>query len=207
MDLHDQRIACLRMAIKMGCTPDTAIQVAMDLMGFVDSGIIPSPSKATTPDPVGACGTVLAPPAAAELAATPTPQAASEPQAQAPDAAPVAAVAARSPHEGGAAMVIGVAAATAVPPSLEPALSAAAPGATGVEAPAADAALAPQSVAPEMASPDVAPVTAALDVAGPDVRAAAPAVNPEERPETSAASAPFANLPSSRVAERAPAEE
>src|SRR5215475_16217647 len=107
MDLQDQRIACLRMAIDMGCTPDTAIGVAMGLMDFVASGTIPPPSKAATPDPVAACGTVLAAPAAAELTATtPVPQVAAEPQ--------VPAAPSPSPE------------AVAPPPALEPVLTAAA---------------------------------------------------------------------------------
>src|SRR5215472_9059818 len=99
MDLHDQRIACLRMAIDMGCTPDTAIQVAMDLMGFVASGTNPSPAKTATPDPVSACGTVLAAPAATELTAAPASEGATEPQAKAPESGPADGAPSSTPAE------------------------------------------------------------------------------------------------------------
>src|SRR5215813_7350276 len=114
MDLHDQRIACLRMAIDMGCTPDTAIRVATDLMDFVASGTIPSPSQVAAPDPVAACGTVLAAPAAEELTTTPAPQVADEPQAPAAPSPPPEVVAAPTQ--------VAAAESTAAPSALEPVL-------------------------------------------------------------------------------------
>ena len=57
----------------------TSIRVAMDLMGFVASGILPSLAKGATPDPVAACGTVLAATAAGHLPAAPVAEVTTEP--------------------------------------------------------------------------------------------------------------------------------
>src|SRR5262245_28341013 len=200
MDLHDQRIACLRMAIDMGCTPDTAVQVAMDLMGFVASGTLPPPSKAATPDPVAACGTVLAAPAAAELTATPATEATPERQAAAPEsgatdgapssrpagAASAAPLAAPSPPPV-ALTGIAVAEVTVVPSSLEPA---AAGDITAVAEPARAGALAanPPSTEAAMdgstAEKDGSPV---LDPSEPDASVAHEMALPYAVPTTAAA--------------------
>ena len=77
MNLHDQRIACLRMAIDMGCKPDLVIQVASDLMGFVMSGATSpaaAPStEAASAEAIAACGTALPMAEAAVLAAAQPP--------------------------------------------------------------------------------------------------------------------------------------
>ena len=87
MDLHDQRVACLQMAINMGCKPDTVIQVASELMGFVMSGASspgPAPSTETaSAEAIAACGTALPMAEAAALAAA---QAIPDPGASIPDA-------------------------------------------------------------------------------------------------------------------------
>ena len=65
MDLPDQRIACLRMAIEMGCKPDSVVGVATELMSFIASGGVASASPAapepdaTAADRIAACGTVV----------------------------------------------------------------------------------------------------------------------------------------------------
>ena len=89
MDLHDQRIACLRMAIDMGCKPNSVIQVASELMGFVLSGVTsptPAPSTETaSAEAIAACGTALPMAEAAVLAAA---QATPDAVASTPDAVP-----------------------------------------------------------------------------------------------------------------------
>ncbi len=222
MDLQDQRIACLRMAIDMGCTSDTAIRVAMDLMDFVASGTLLSPSKAATADPVAACGTILAAPAAAELTATPAPQVATEPQVPAAPSPPLEAVAA--PTQAAAAGP------TTALPALEPVLSAAASPEIGLGTPAqADSppstggaldvttveegkapseAAAPDTPIPQMPTPHAAPTAAvAPDLASPDVHAPQAAAAADETPEMSAAPSPCAEAPPSQVAEEAPGEK
>jgi hypothetical protein len=42
MDLQEQRITCLQMAVDMGCKADTVFGLASELMGFVTSGVAPS---------------------------------------------------------------------------------------------------------------------------------------------------------------------
>ena len=42
MDLQEQRITCLRMAVDMGCQADSVFTLANNLMGFVTSGAVPS---------------------------------------------------------------------------------------------------------------------------------------------------------------------
>ncbi|KAB2919506.1 MAG: hypothetical protein F9K29_05465 [Hyphomicrobiaceae bacterium] len=62
MELQDQRIACLRMAIEMGCKPDAVVGMAGELMDFVMNGA-PAPAKSMPAEPaassIAACGTVL----------------------------------------------------------------------------------------------------------------------------------------------------
>lgn len=50
MDLQEQRITCLQMAVDMGCKADTVFGLASELMGFVTSGVAlstvrPSPAE------------------------------------------------------------------------------------------------------------------------------------------------------------------
>ena len=51
MDLQEQRITCLRMAVDMGCKADSVFNLANNLMGFVTSGAVPS---AVAPPPAAA---------------------------------------------------------------------------------------------------------------------------------------------------------
>src|SRR5258708_39967 len=96
MDLHDQRIACLRMAIDLGCKPDTAIRVASDLMTFVTSGAPTSAAQTTAeeaaPDRIAACGTALPLSETADLAAATVAAVAPEPGATEPESAAAAVV-------------------------------------------------------------------------------------------------------------------
>jgi hypothetical protein len=139
VDLHEERIACLRMAIDMGCAPDTAIRVAMDLMGFVASGIIPSLAKGATPDPVAACGTVLAATAAGHLPAAPVAEVTTEPPRcrQSGSADGTRSSVAPSPPPEGDAGHTGIAAAEATvsTPPLEPAETPETPAAPGAPVP------------------------------------------------------------------------
>ena len=58
MDPQDQQIACLRMAIEMGCKPDAVIGKASELMNFVTSGALPSaPQGEARRRPHRRCGT------------------------------------------------------------------------------------------------------------------------------------------------------
>jgi len=45
MDLQEQRITCLQMAVDMGCKADSVFGLASELMGFVTSGAAPSVVK------------------------------------------------------------------------------------------------------------------------------------------------------------------
>jgi|RhiMetdeSRZDD1v2_1073273.scaffolds.fasta_scaffold160863_1 hypothetical protein len=73
MDLKEQRITCLRMAIDMGCKPDAVIPTATELMNFVTGGTAPPPATVAEPqapatDAIAACGTALPASEAADLA-------------------------------------------------------------------------------------------------------------------------------------------
>src|SRR5262245_27741701 len=63
MDLQEQRITCLRMAVDMGCQADSVFTLANNLMGFVTSGAVPSavasPPVAASVDHTAATGTAL----------------------------------------------------------------------------------------------------------------------------------------------------
>ena len=64
MDLKEQRITCLRMAIDMGCKPDAVIATAIELMSFVTGGATSPPATVVEPqapvaDAIAACGTAL----------------------------------------------------------------------------------------------------------------------------------------------------
>ena len=73
MDLQDQRIACLRMAIEMGCKPDSVVATATDLMNFITSAAPTVPITVTTPEVsdaerIAACGTEVPMTETADLA-------------------------------------------------------------------------------------------------------------------------------------------
>jgi hypothetical protein len=82
MDLQDQRIACLRMAIEMGCKPDSVVATATDLMNFITSAAPTVPTTVTTPEVseaerIAACGTEVPMTETADLALAPVVAAAS----------------------------------------------------------------------------------------------------------------------------------
>src|SRR5258705_10764180 len=63
MDLQEQRITCLRMAIEVGCKADSVVAVASDLRSFVTSGAAPSTVKSQpeegSADATAACSPAL----------------------------------------------------------------------------------------------------------------------------------------------------
>ena len=83
MDLQEQRISCLQMAVDMGCKADTVFGLASELMGFVTSGVAPS---AVRPSPAeeaahGIAATDTAEPTAAASAPQPLTEACETTQA------------------------------------------------------------------------------------------------------------------------------
>ena len=89
MDLQEQRITCLRMAIDMGCKPDAVIATATELMSFVTGGAASQAATVAEPqapvaDAIAACGTALP---ASETAGLVLAQSKSEAPAEAPAAA------------------------------------------------------------------------------------------------------------------------
>jgi hypothetical protein len=76
MDLEEQRITCLRMAIDMGCKPDAVIATATELMSFVTGGAASPPATVAEPqapdaDAIAACGTALPASETADLVLAP----------------------------------------------------------------------------------------------------------------------------------------
>ena len=70
MDLQEQRLTCLRMALEMGCKADSVVAVANELMTFLNGGepsAARSPSEEISEDAIAACGTALAASEAADL--------------------------------------------------------------------------------------------------------------------------------------------
>jgi hypothetical protein len=68
MDLQEQRLTCLRMALEMGCKADSVVAVANELMSFLTSGVGPFAAKSPSEeDAIAACGTALAASEAADL--------------------------------------------------------------------------------------------------------------------------------------------
>ena len=57
MDLQDQRMSCIRMAIDMGCKPDAVVFMANSLMDFVTTGAVSAAGDAAA---VKAVETVIA---------------------------------------------------------------------------------------------------------------------------------------------------
>ena len=45
MDLQEQRLTCLRMALEMGCKADLVVAVANELMSFLNGGVGPFAAK------------------------------------------------------------------------------------------------------------------------------------------------------------------
>lgn len=92
MDLHDQRMQCLKMAFELGGKPEAILTAAQQLLDFVTAPSQPDVAAAASPqieqapvsepeaptdavpDPIAACGTALVMPEGGELAdAIPTP--------------------------------------------------------------------------------------------------------------------------------------
>lgn len=71
MDLQEQRLTCLRLALEMGCKADSVVAVASELMTFLTDGMVPSAAKSSpeerSEDAIAACGTALAASEAADL--------------------------------------------------------------------------------------------------------------------------------------------
>ena len=82
MDLHEQRMQCLKMAFDLGGKPEAVLSAAQQLLDFV-SGPVPTVEaktdaeepvtealvvEETVPDPIAACGTVLVMQEGGELA-------------------------------------------------------------------------------------------------------------------------------------------
>ena len=74
MDLQDQRIACLRMAIEMGCKTDSVVSTAAELMNFITGGVAPtvpaiaSATEEANAERIAACGTEVPMTETADLA-------------------------------------------------------------------------------------------------------------------------------------------
>jgi hypothetical protein len=83
MDLHDQRMQCLKMAFELGGKPDAVLTAAQQLLDFVTgpnqpdvadaAGLLIDQAPGTAPidavpDPIAACGTALLLPEGGELA-------------------------------------------------------------------------------------------------------------------------------------------
>ena len=103
MDLQEQRITCLRMAVDLGCKSNSVFGMAVDLMGFVASGRVPSSTgqqEEKSAEAIAACGTELPASEAAGLTAVQleVPTAAADPPTLPPGepVAPAAAVAAET---------------------------------------------------------------------------------------------------------------
>ena len=145
MDLQEQRISCLRMAVEMGCKADSVFRTANELMGFVTSGA--APSAVTTP--------------AVEAVGTPPPEPAPSPDEAAVAVTPDAEVASSAPPASAAAPVAAakpVDAPAAVAKVGEPVSAA-----MVADAPAAGA----ESAAPEMSAGETAkPAVEAIAVGG-----------------------------------------
>lgn len=82
MDLHEQRMQCLKMAFDLGGKPEAVLSAAQQLLDFV-TGPVPTVeakndahepvteapvAEETVPDPIAACGTVLVMQEGGELA-------------------------------------------------------------------------------------------------------------------------------------------
>jgi hypothetical protein len=82
MDLHEQRMQCLKMAFDLGGKPEAVLSAAQQLLDFI-SGPLPTVqaqanveepvtealvAEETVPDPIAACGTVLVMQEGGELA-------------------------------------------------------------------------------------------------------------------------------------------
>lgn len=72
MDLQEQRLTCLRMALEMGCKADSIVSVATELLAFLSDeapAAAKSPAEERSEEVIAACGTALAASEAAALVA------------------------------------------------------------------------------------------------------------------------------------------
>src|SRR5262245_7631773 len=177
MDLQEQRITCLRMAVDMGSKADSVFTLANNLMGFVTSGAVPSD--------------VASPPMAASVDETTPPLSVNAPgPAQAVEPIPAAAEAVSGPEPAPAAAppVEAQAAASASPAEPAGPVEAAGP---------ADVPAAAEADEPVSAAPVAAPAEAAESAAQPEMSASTAANPPEETIvlAEAAGSAPTATAP------------
>jgi|EndMetStandDraft_5_1072996.scaffolds.fasta_scaffold03470_3 hypothetical protein len=80
MDLQEQRLTCLRMALEMGCKSDTIVKVATELQAFL-SGVAPAAANSgeeRSDEVIAACGTALVASEAADLVAQAEPAGAAD---------------------------------------------------------------------------------------------------------------------------------
>src|SRR5262245_46906281 len=97
MDIHDQRITCLRMAVDMGCKPDSVVQIATDLMCFVTTGAAPAVTAADQPAAEAAPAVVAVAASSESPPAAPPPEVAVAAPAEAPAAEPPVVTASAEP--------------------------------------------------------------------------------------------------------------
>ncbi len=113
MDLHEQRLQCLKMAFELGGKPEPVLSAAQQLLDFLNpkpqseagdapiahASSVSEPVPEPVPDPIAACGTALVMPEGGELAdAVPTSADASTVVAE-PDASAIEAPVAEAPAE------------------------------------------------------------------------------------------------------------
>jgi hypothetical protein len=154
MDLQEQRITCLRMAVDMGCKADSVLGTASELMGFVTSGAVPSAVMSPAVEAVSTSVPECVP-SPDEAAAAPEAEVASS----APPAIAAAPVEAAKPAEG-------LAAAAEVREPVSPAMVADAPAAE------AESAAQPELSSGEGAMPAVEAIPAVEAASSPPAEAA-----------------------------------
>jgi len=69
MNLQEQRFACLRMAMELGCKADSIVQLAREMSEFIEGAPVAAPAPVAeakqpeaSPDAIAACGTALTEP-------------------------------------------------------------------------------------------------------------------------------------------------
>ena len=118
MDLQEQRLTCLRMALEMGCKADSIVSVATELLTFLsgEAAAAKSPAEERSEEVIAACGTALAASEAAALVAQAEPAAA----ADAPAAAAISREGLLEPSEVPAAQEMSAAVAEEIKVAVEP---------------------------------------------------------------------------------------
>jgi hypothetical protein len=211
MDLKEQRITCLRMAIDMGCKPDAVIATATELMTFVMGGAASPPATVAEPqapdaDAIAACGTALPASETADLVLA-QPTGGSDTgvtEASPPAALPTEAEVAQEPASATESQAASPA------PAVKPEAPAEAPAAVEPEAVATEPVSGPAEAAPVEAAPEPAPVaTAPVEAASPasEPVAATPAAPVAIDPAPMAADGPSTLIPEAAAVAQAPAAE